>query len=446
MSSLPPLFIPNYKSSYSPLEYSAVSTNSAPSEPQQVPEFVTPDTHHSISLVCKPSKLYKHIKEGYVKVISEINVGKHGCKRYNLNVYETSKYKPPFNELTKIECKPLTLSINKILNEIHIRGMIDNVKQLCGDFLSSIIRSVIIEEYSDMNITLFYPCIDNEFVYVTDKERLIIPFDLNTYIGKEIITNSSLSTKVAEESDIVDLNLDNETLTFDSKERETYDDYTMKERINDTRNLIKMIEAKGGFVVSVNDPSLDITKEVCDLWNIPTSRDSESNLVVESSIYSDLDVKDAVRQIFLNHPPLVRMKETDYHQHENIYIKPFIGDVRQMPGIISVPMWTPDISNTSSLNPSDYPQYDEIVADPTGVFIIFEDYTVDIIYIRNDGSTEEELQMLKELVEVNWKKNKFNSRWGTLLWNEHNIMSSFYAKSVLSFDTAQEAIQFLKNY
>ena len=109
-------------------------------------------------------------------------------------------------------------------------------------------------------------------------------------------------------------------------------------------------------------------------------------------------------------------------------------------------MWTPDISNTSSLNPSDYPQYDEIVADPTGVFIIFEDYTVDIVYIRNDGSTEEELQMLKELVEINWKKNKFNSRWGTLLWNEHNIMSSFYAKSVLSFDTAQEGIQFLKNY
>ena len=463
---------------YIPLTYSDVSSVSAPSSSSgELPYYSLPTP---ITMVCKPGMLYKHQKEGYVKVLNQIPVGKHGCRRYNLNVYTTDKRKPPFTSLMKIECKPLFFVVNKIMRDRECGAMINTVKLLATNFLQYEIDRVIIEEYPTQDtengdITLFYPSIQGDYVYVTNKERVMIPFDVNDYVGKEIITTSPLFNIDEDDVEFPNAYLYNGNLVYNIQDMEKYDNSDITEFVNEVNDVVVNKGQNGDIFIPVDDSSASLVEEICEIWGIFTTRDNRGNLIVHNTKYTNLDVKDAARQIFLNHPPMVRIVNNTNNErnerkerkggnesitnernerNERWTLKKFVGDTRQLPGILSVPAWTPDdldVNNDGvSVNVSGdmplpqsitLPPYNELVVDSSEVYLFFDDFTFDLVYIRSWDSTQAELNELGRLVLRAWETGRFTSRWGAILWNLYGKLSCFYTKSVFSFDTAKEAIQ-----
>jgi hypothetical protein len=231
---------------------------------------------------------------------------------------------------------------------------------------------------------------------------------------------------------------------FDYGVRNALSEYTVTDILRGIEGATNLLDEYGDMYVERHDSRYDLIVELCTAWSIDYEEWGGGIYIYRGQL-NPVDIRDAVREILLNHPGMFRTTNKDIRSTSST--EEYKKDIREWGDIQSIPMWSlKDMFQDKEVLRTGLPEA-EIAVDLTGAMVMYPDGSKELIRVRqrsDPGTAQEYLTILKELCDRVWKQGGFVSRWGKHMWEHYGIRSVFFTRTPPVFDTMRDAIAYLE--
>lgn len=424
--------------------YSAVESNTSPSLPLQ--ELVFGSSTSTVSFIAKRSTVREFVRKGLVEIISSLGVGELGCYKYivKVNTKDVDVVLDP-----KLLCTPLSLSSSKPMTMMEANHLVPIVKAIVSKHFSLHIShlDVDIQRYAD-DVTLYLPRYKREHIYVSEDERSMVRVNLDDFQGYSFIGNGSLLPAALEEQPIPGSQVIHGITVYPSVVDDVVSQSNMIETLLEVNGVESTLSSYGDKLVPVSYNNKNLLFELCDVWGSKYDTLENGDIYIYNAENIPIDLCDGVREILLNHPPLLLTNNLSLETHSSR--GEFKDDVKVFGGVKSLPCWSPyDLSTDMQARDTFSLPAASIVVDESGCWINIslssdDDISRCMIELRStDNYSETTAKRLQELCSQVWESGLFLTQWAKHLLTYYNRVSTFLLRRPKTYDNIDQAIQSL---